>query len=113
MCPQDSSTLSPLSSTGPAQVSLQPTEVLAGSIDRVTFHNGENGLCLLRIKARSHRHLVAMIAGLAAEISSGEWVTLRGSWVNSRKHGQQFKASSLRSSIPTAAEGIEKYLAPA
>jgi exodeoxyribonuclease V alpha subunit len=26
--------------------------VLAGSIERVTFHNAENGFCVLRIKAR-------------------------------------------------------------
>jgi exodeoxyribonuclease V alpha subunit len=29
--------------------------------------------------------------------------------VNSREHGQQFKASFLRSSAPTTAEGIKKY----
>jgi len=29
-----------------------PTEVLAGLVDRVTFHNSENGFCVLRVKAR-------------------------------------------------------------
>jgi exodeoxyribonuclease V alpha subunit len=83
--------------------------VLAGSIERVTFHNAENGFCVLRIKARGHRDLVTVV-GHAAEISAGEWVTLSGTWVNSREHGQQFKASFLRASAPTTAEGIEKYL---
>jgi exodeoxyribonuclease V alpha subunit len=87
----------------------QPTEVLAGSIERVTFHNAENGFCVLRIKARGHRDLVTVV-GHAAEISAGEWVTVSGTWVNSREHGQQFKASFLRASAPTTAEGIEKYL---
>ncbi len=87
----------------------QPTEVLAGSIERVTFHNAENGFCVLRIKARGHRDLVTVV-GHAAEISPGEWVTVSGTWVNSREHGQQFKAAFLRSSPPTTAEGIEKYL---
>ncbi|MEB3168767.1 MAG: hypothetical protein VKK97_08550 [Synechococcaceae cyanobacterium] len=32
----------------------------------------------------------------AAEISAGEWVTVSGAWVNSREHGQQFKAAFLR-----------------
>ena len=27
-----------------------PTEVLAGLVDRVTFHNAENGFCVLRVK---------------------------------------------------------------
>jgi len=87
----------------------QPTEVLAGSIERVTFHNAENGFCVLRIKARGHCDLVTVV-GHAAEISAGEWVTVSGTWVNSREHGQQFKASFLRASAPTTAEGIEKYL---
>jgi hypothetical protein len=87
----------------------QPTEVLAGSIERVTFHNADNGFCVLRIKARGHRELVTVV-GHAAEISAGEWVTLSGTWVNSREHGQQFKASFLKASAPTTAEGIEKYL---
>lgn len=77
------------------------TEVLAGSIERVTFHNGENGFCVLRVKVRGHRDLVTVV-GHAAEISAGEWVTLSGVWVNDRTHGQQFKASFLRSSPPSS-----------
>jgi exodeoxyribonuclease V alpha subunit len=107
--PQASPALAPPSSTEPAQASPQPTEVLAGSIERVTFHNADNGFCVLRIKARGHRDLVTVV-GHAAEISAGEWVTVSGTWVNSREHGQQFKASFLRASAPTTAEGIEKYL---
>ena len=94
---------SPRPPTGPL------TEVLAGSIERVTFHNGENGFCVLRVKVRGHRDLVTVV-GHAAEISAGEWVTLSGVWVNDRTHGQQFKASFLRSSPPSSSEGIEKYL---
>jgi exodeoxyribonuclease V alpha subunit len=33
-------------------------EVLAGLVERVTFHNAENGFCVLRAKARGHRDLV-------------------------------------------------------
>ncbi len=96
-------------SRGMADTTAEPTEVLAGSIERVTFHNASNGFCVLRIKARGHRELVTVV-GHAAEISAGEWVTVSGTWVNSREHGQQFKAAFLRSSPPTTAEGIEKYL---
>ncbi|WP_322774337.1 hypothetical protein [Synechococcus sp. CBW1107] len=109
MSPQATPALPRPSPTDSAQASPQPTEVLAGSIERVTFHNAENGFCVLRIKARGHRDLVTVV-GHAAEISAGEWVTVSGTWVNSREHGQQFKASFLRASAPTTAEGIEKYL---
>ena len=84
-------------------------EVLAGLIERVTFHNAENGFCVLRAKARGHRDLVTVV-GHAATISAGEWITATGEWVNDRTHGQQFKARFMRTSAPTSIEGIEKYL---
>ena len=52
-------------------------DVLAGLVERVTFHNAENGFCVLRIKARGHRDLITVI-GHAAIISPGEWVTASG-----------------------------------
>src|ERR1700730_2481182 len=84
-------------------------EVLAGLIERVTYHNAENGFCVLRAKARGHRDVVTVV-GHAATIAAGEWITASGEWVNDRTHGQQFKARFLRTSPPTSADGIEKYL---
>ena len=84
-------------------------EVLAGLVERVTYHNVENGFCVLRVKARSHRDLVTVI-GYAATISGGEWITASGEWVNDLTHGQQFKARFMRCSAPTSIDGIEKYL---
>ena len=85
-------------------------EVLAGLVERVTFHNEENGFCVLRTKARGHRDLVTVV-GQAASISAGEWITASGEWVNDRAHGQQFRARFLKTSAPTSLEGIVKYLA--
>ena len=85
-------------------------EVLAGLVERVTFHNSENGFCVLRIKARGHRDLVTVI-GHAATIAAGEWITATGEWINYRNHGLQFKARFMRASAPTSIDGIEKYLA--
>src|SRR3974390_3365316 len=84
-------------------------EVLAGLVERVTYHNAENGFCVLRARARSHRDVVTVV-GHAAVISAGEWIMASGQWVNDRTHGQQFKARFLRTSAPTSAEGIERYL---
>jgi exodeoxyribonuclease V alpha subunit len=85
-------------------------EVLAGLIERVTFHHADNGFCVLRVKARSHRDLVTVV-GHAASIAAGEWITASGAWVNDRTHGLQFRARFLKASAPTSAEGIERYLA--
>jgi hypothetical protein len=38
-----------------------PTEVLAGLVERVTFHNGENGFCVLRVKARGRSILPGLV----------------------------------------------------
>jgi exodeoxyribonuclease V alpha subunit len=84
-------------------------EVLAGLVERVTFHNAENGFCVIRIKARGHRDLVTMV-GHAAIISAGEWITASGEWVNDRSHGQQFKTRFMRTSAPTSVDGIQSYL---
>ena len=85
-------------------------EVLAGLVERVTYQNAENGFCVIRVKARSHRDLVTVV-GHAATISAGEWITASGEWINDRTHGQQFRAQFLKTSEPTSVEGIEKYLA--
>ena len=55
-------------------------EVLAGLVERVTFHNADNGFCVLRIKARGHRDLVTVV-GHAAMVSAGEWITASGEWI--------------------------------
>ena len=84
-------------------------EVLAGLVERVTFHHPDSGFCVLRTKARGHRDLVTVV-GHAAMVSAGEWITASGEWVNDRTHGQQFKARFLRCSAPSSTEGMEKYL---
>ena len=84
-------------------------EVLAGLVERVTFHNPENGFCVLRTRARGHRDLVTVV-GHAAMVAPGEWITASGEWVNDRTHGQQFRARFLRTAEPSSVEGIERYL---
>ena len=84
-------------------------EVLAGLVERVTFHNPENGFCVLRIKARGQRDLVTAV-GHAAMVTAGEWITASGEWVNDCTHGRQFRAKFLRTAAPSSVEGVERYL---
>jgi exodeoxyribonuclease V alpha subunit len=92
--------------------SSTPAEVLAGLVDRVTFHNSENGFCVLRVKARGQRDLITVI-GHAAVISAGEFVQASGGWVNDRTHGVQFRASFLKATAPTTVEVSRNISAPA
>ena len=38
-----------------------PPEVLAGTVERVTFHNAESGFCVLKVKAGGKRDLVTVV----------------------------------------------------
>ena len=84
-------------------------ETLAGLVERVAFHNEENGFAVLRVKARGKRDLVTVV-GHAAVISAGEFIQASGDWSNDRQHGLQFRARFLKAMPPTTIEGIEKYL---
>src|SRR3974377_2218143 len=94
----------------PMPANDEQSEVLSGLVERVTFHNEDNGFCVLRVKARGHKELVALL-GHAAAISAGEWVTASGVWQNDRAHGLQFRARFLKTSAPASIAGMEKYLA--
>jgi exodeoxyribonuclease V alpha subunit len=85
------------------------TEVLAGLVERVTFHNEDNGFCVLRVKARGKREPITVV-GHAAVISAGEFIQASGEWANDRTHGVQFRSRFLKTMPPTTTEGIEKYL---
>jgi exodeoxyribonuclease V alpha subunit len=63
-----------------------PTQALSGLVERVTYHNVENGFCVLRVKARGQRDLVAVV-GHAAAVSAGEFVAATGWWVSDRGEG--------------------------
>jgi exodeoxyribonuclease V alpha subunit len=85
-------------------------ELLSGSVERVTFHNEENGFAVLRVHVSGHRDLVTVV-GHMATVSPGEAIQAGGAWMQDRTHGLQFKAAWLRAAAPTSLEGIEKYLA--
>src|SRR5260221_3634276 len=84
-------------------------EPLSGLVERVTYHNADNGFCVLRLKVRGHRDLVTLV-GSAASVAPGEYITASGRWHTSRDHGLQFRATFLRSAPPNTIEGIERYL---
>ena len=84
-------------------------ELLTGLIERVTYHNIENGYCVLRVKAERHKDLITVV-GHASLISAGEFVQASGIWINDKTYGVQFKANYLNACAPNTEEGIEKYL---
>jgi exodeoxyribonuclease V alpha subunit len=88
---------------------LATREVIAGTVERVSFHNSDNGFCVLRVRARGQRDVITVV-GHAAAISAGEFIHASGTWTNNHTHGVQFKAAFLKPSPPTALDAIERYL---
>uniref|UniRef100_UPI00262EDE02 SF1B family DNA helicase RecD2 n=1 Tax=Accumulibacter sp. TaxID=2053492 RepID=UPI00262EDE02 len=82
---------------------------LAGLVERVTFHNEQNGFCVLRLKVKGERELITLI-GHAAVVSPGEYASAAGHWVTDREHGRQFRATFVNISPPNTLTGIERYL---
>jgi exodeoxyribonuclease V alpha subunit len=86
------------------------SETLTALIERVTYHNPENGFAVLKVKVKGRQDLVTVV-GNATSVSAGEHVEAIGQWIVDRQHGQQFKADELKTTHPASAEGIERYLA--
>ena len=84
-------------------------EYLSGTIERITYHNTDNGFCVLRVKVKGHKDLVT-VTGSVPSVSVGEYIKCSGIWHNDRNHGKQFKADFLKSLPPDTLEGIERYL---
>jgi exodeoxyribonuclease V alpha subunit len=91
-------------------MALPMPETLNGFVERVTYHNPENGFAVLRVVVKGRQDLVTVI-GSTTSVSAGEHLEATGKWVVDREHGQQFKADELKTTHPASAEGIEKYLA--
>lgn len=85
------------------------TEEIFGLIERVTFHNQENGFCVLRLKTPGRREEITLIGSLSS-VTAGEWLVAEGWWVRDKEHGLQFKAGMTKTVPPTTSEGIERYL---
>ena len=84
-------------------------ESLTGIIERVTFHNPENGFAVLRVQANGRPDLITVVGHLPSALA-GEYIEASGAWSNDRDHGLQFKAEELHTAPPHSKWAIEKYL---
>ncbi len=89
---------------------MTETLSLSGIIERVTFHNADNGFAVIKVTVRGEREPVTVVGNIAT-LHAGEYITCSGNWITDRDYGRQFRATFLRVTPPTTAEGMEKYLA--
>ena len=60
-------------------------ETLKGLIERVTYHNPENGFAVLKVKGRED---LLTVVGSTTSVTAGEHLEATGRWVVDRDHGQ-------------------------
>jgi len=82
---------------------------LRGTLERVVFHNEENGYTVLRMRVQSKAEPVTVVGSMAAP-QPGIGLTVTGSWVNDARFGRQFKMESFETLLPATLEGIKHYL---
>ncbi|MBE2232650.1 MAG: ATP-dependent RecD-like DNA helicase [Anaerolinea sp.] len=82
---------------------------LEGAIERITFHNEENGYTVARLVPDGKDYELTVIGNMLG-VQVGEHVRLEGEWTVHGQYGRQFKVERYASVLPATAAGIEKYL---
>ncbi len=85
-------------------------ERLTGIVERITFHNAENGWTVLKVAPfREPGRLVAVVIH-QVKVFAGATMEFRGTYTHHPKHGEQFKAVQALEKKPATAAALEKYL---
>lgn len=82
---------------------------LRGTLERVVFHNEENGYTVLRMRVQSKADPVTVVGSMPSP-QPGVGLTVTGVWVNDSRFGRQFKMESFETLLPASVEGIKHYL---
>lgn len=85
---------------------LSAAEKLSTNINRVIFHNKDNGFTVMSVDSGDF----TIICNLPFMPDNDCEIQAEGEWINSPKYGRQFKARSLTVKEPTTEEGIADYL---
>lgn len=85
-------------------------EQVSGYIERITFHNPENGYTVAQLQPAKRSGGLICLVGAMPGIQPGETVRCFGEWKNHLIHGRQFEVSNFRVEAPADIVGIRKYL---
>ncbi|MFA9396389.1 MAG: ATP-dependent RecD-like DNA helicase [Halodesulfovibrio sp.] len=95
--------------TLPIDNNPQSAANLDGILERIVFHNEENGYSVLRFKTAAGDNYT--VVGNIADPQVGSSLKLTGEWVDNAKFGRQFKMLTYETSLPAGLVGIRHYLA--
>ncbi|MEX1019033.1 MAG: AAA family ATPase, partial [Litorilinea sp.] len=99
----------------PAHSQPNSPDSLRGVVERITFHNDENGYTIAKLTPEGRAHFGSepgevTIVGNMAGIHVGEFVEIQGAWTVHATYGRQFTVEQMRTVLPATVAGIEKYL---
>ena len=83
---------------------------LSGIVERITFHNTENGWSVLKVSPFSEPQKLVTVLIYQAEVFAGSSMEFLGVWNRHPKHGEQFKAEQAIEKKPASSAAMEKYL---
>lgn len=83
---------------------------LAGIVERVTFHNSENGWSVVKVTPFGSVGNLVTVVVHQAKVFAGSSMEFWGEWCEHPKHGEQFKAEHSLELKPSSTAAIEKYL---
>ena len=86
------------------------TETIRGIVDRVTFHNPDNGWSVLRVLPFNNPHQQETVIVHQTKVFAGATMEFQGAWIVHPKFGRQFKATKATEKKPATTAALEKYL---
>jgi exodeoxyribonuclease V alpha subunit len=79
-------------------------------VERVTFHNADNGWSVLKVSPFNEPQKLVAVIIHQAKVFAGSSMEFYGSWTYHPKHGEQFKAERAIEKKPASSAALEKYL---
>ena len=83
---------------------------LSGVVERVTFHNAENGWSVLKVSPFNDPHKLVTVVIHQATVFAGSSMEFYGTWTHHPRHGEQFMAERAIEKKPSTSAALEKYL---
>ncbi len=92
---------------------MQPSHVaekISGIVERITYHNPDNGWSVLRVRPFGSLAESETVTVHQMRVFAGATMEFSGSWSVHPKFGRQFKAVTATELKPATAGALEKYL---
>ena len=86
------------------------TETVRGIVDRVTYHNPDNGWSVLRVLPFNNPHQQETVIVHQTKVFAGATMEFHGTWADHPKFGRQFRATKAIERKPATTAALEKYL---